>query len=394
MRVLFLVTDPSLGPDVPFGDAIRVRLLIEALEREGVEVDVRWAGGAGVPGRFGPPPERRAPDWLRGLARDGRSLVRAAAFARTVLARRGPAPDLVFEFAAYLAPVGRLVARRLGVPYAVEVEGPLADLRYEAGGALLRPLGDVLERDRLRHAALVVTVSHPLAAHLVEQGAAAGRVDVLPNVADVGRFRPDPAARARTRAELGLGDEMVVGFHGVFSPWYRIDLLVEAVVEAGRLAAPGAPALSLLLVGDGVERQRVERRVAELGVGDRVRITGFVPHDEVPRLVDVFDVAVIPDHVWWTSPLKLFEYGAMGKAVVAPRVESIARVAGDDEVLLVEHASAAALASGIRLLADDPARRAALGEGWAARVRRDYAAETLARTFRASLERACARGRP
>ena len=119
-----------------------------------------------------------------------------------------------------------------------------------------------------------------------------------------------------------------------------------------------------------------------------------MPHDEVPRFVAAFDLGVIPDHVWWTSPLKLFEYGAMGTAVIAPRVESIVQVAAGDEILPVEHRSVAALAEGIRLLADDPPQRAAIAGRWAQRVARDYTAETLARTFRESLERASRRERP
>src|SRR5207237_2257876 len=128
-----------------------------------------------------------------------------------------------------------------------------ADLRYERGGRSLRPLGDALERRQLRGATAVVTVSRPLADFLVGRGAARERTVVIPNAVDRGRFRPDPARRASVRRRLGLNGRVVVGFHGVFAPWYRLDALVDAIA--------GAENLALLLVGDGVERHRVEAAV-------------------------------------------------------------------------------------------------------------------------------------
>jgi glycosyltransferase involved in cell wall biosynthesis len=364
MRVLFLASDPALGPDVPFGDSIRVRLLLEALERLGHELDVRWAGPATTPLRVSPPPERRTPEGLLHVARDVRSLLRATAFAREAL--RGPMPDVVFEFASYLAPIGLLAARRFRVPYVVEVEGPLADLRYERGGRSLRPLGDAFERRRLRGAAAVVAVSEPLAEFLVGVGATRQRTVVIPNAVDPRRFRPDPTRRAEVRARLGFADRVVVGFHGVFAPWYRLDTLVEAIAGEERIA--------LLLVGDGVERERVEAAIARTGAADQVTITGFVPHDEVAGYVDAFDLAVVAGHTWWTSPLKLFEYGAMRKPVVASRARSITAVARDHEVELVD---ADELKPALVRLAGDPAARERLSSAWADRVDHEYTTDVL-----------------
>jgi glycosyltransferase involved in cell wall biosynthesis len=349
---------------VPFGDSIRVRLLIDALHTLGHDVDVRWAGPAPPPGPVAPRRERTVPEWARQLVRDGRDLARARRFgARLTGVGR---PDVVFEFAAYLAPVGEPLARRLGVPYAVEVEGPLAQLRYAGGSRGLRFLGDRYERRRLHAADALVTVSDPLARHLVAEGARPERTHVLPNVVDRERFAPDEHRRRETRARLGVADRFVVGFHGVFSPWYGLDVLVRS------LGAVEAPSVSLLLVGDGVERERVERIVAAEGLEGRVAITGFVPHDVVPGLVDAFDLAVVPDHVWWTSPLKLLEYGALNKPVVAARVPSVEALAGPREVELVEPRDPVALADAVDGLVRDAARRGEFAARWSARVAEEH----------------------
>jgi glycosyltransferase involved in cell wall biosynthesis len=365
LKVLFLVSDPALGPDVPFGDSIRVRLLLEALRDMGAEVDVRWAGPAAAPTSVASPRERRLPELVLQTARDIRSLRRA----RELLGRLHDVghPDVVFEFASYLAPVGIAVARRVGVPYVVEVEGPLASLRYERGSSLLRPLGELLERRRLRAAATVITVSSPLAHRLEELGAR--HTSMLANVADDTLFRPqsDDVRRAM-RKRLGLAKRFVVGFHGVLSPWYGLDALVDAVA----LAAKTVPEIALLVVGDGVERGRIEALAVERGIADRFVCTGFVPHSDVASYVDVFDLGVIADHVWWTSPLKLFEYGAMRKPVVAAAAASIIDVVPEGAAVLVSPRDANALAASFVRLAADREERERLASAWHERVMAEY----------------------
>lgn len=369
MKVLFLASDPALGPDVPFGDSIRVRLLLEALHSRGADVDVRWAGPAQAPTTVAPPTKRALPDFLRPIARDIRALIHAIAFRRRLAGFDDV--DVVFEFASYLAPVGLSVARRLRVPYVVEVEGPLASLRYEDGASPLRRLGDALERRRLRGADAVIAVSAPLARWLDERGAT--QTQVLPNVANPQLFEPDSARRDTARRRLGLDGRFVVGFHGVLSPWYGLDVLVEAAARAAR----SVPELSLLIVGDGVERARIEMLAREHGIADRTVVTGFVPHGRAPEFVDVFDVGVVADHVWWTSPLKLFEYGAMRKPVVAAAVESISEVAPEGSLLLVSPRDVDALAEALVRLAADPVERERLAATWHATVMAEFVRDHL-----------------
>lgn len=112
----------------------------------------------------------------------------------------------------------------------------------------------------------------------------------IPDGVDVDLFRPSESTE--TRARLGLPpDELVVGTVGTINwsnarQWaYGLD-----VVEALGMAA-GAPIRALIVGGgDGVEHLR--RRAAELGVLDRVTLTGARPHGEVPGLLSAMDVCV------------------------------------------------------------------------------------------------------
>jgi len=207
-------------------------------------------------------------------------------------------------------------------------------------------------------------VSTPLARQ-VRALAPGARVTVIPNAVDPVRFDPRRAGRDAMRARLGLGHRCTIGWTGILRAWHGLDLLLEAIVRL--------PDTHLLIVGDGPSREEVERRAAALGVDGRVTVTGRVPHAEVPAYLSAMDVAVVAaERTGIASPMKLLEYLAMGRAVVAPRTESLADVVHDEETaLLFEPDSAPGLAACLARLAADPELRAALGERAAAFVRRE-----------------------
>jgi glycosyltransferase involved in cell wall biosynthesis len=366
MNVAIVVPDATLGPDVQFGDSMRLQLLRTAIEGLGHDVQMLWAEtrheAATVTRR------RRIPRRIRPVLRDVRTLTHARRFSSQLA--HTVRPDLVLEFASYLAPVGLSLARRLDVPYVVEVEGPLAALRYADGHSPLRALGDRQLAAQLRAAAAVLTISQPLADHLVELGATHERTVVAPNVADTNIFKPDLEGRAAARAALDLGaDTLVFGFHGVFSPWYSLPRLVHAASKTH------LSDICVLLVGDGVERAAIESAAREAGT--RTIITGFVPQARAAELIQAVDVGVVPDHAWWTSPLKLFELGAVRKPVIAAGVPSVTSVADRAEVALFDPADPDALTRQLDSLGRDRAGRDAIADRWHARVLREYTLPAL-----------------
>jgi glycosyltransferase involved in cell wall biosynthesis len=131
------------------------------------------------------------------------------------------------------------------------------------------------------------------------------------------------------------------------------------------MAGEGAPANArLLIVGDGPARPDLERLAAELKLGDRVRFTGVIHRDQVPALVAAFDIALQPAVVAYASPLKLIEYLALGKAIVAPNQPNIAEVlAHDQNALLFEPGDVSGLERSLARLAHDHELRGRLGQG-------------------------------
>jgi len=202
---------------------------------------------------------------------------------------------------------------------------------------------------------LVACGSDAVVAQVVRMGVPEERVLLTPTGVDLNAFAeaPDPGP---LRRRLGLDGRFVVGWIGSFRRFHALEQAVEAVATV--------PESSLLLVGDGPQRERIERWARDLRVP--ATFTGTVPHDELPAYLAAMDVAVVlaprgePFHY---SPLKLAEYMAAGLPVVAPASGQLAQrlTDGVDSVVVPPH-DTAALGAALRRLRDDPEERTRLGK--------------------------------
>ncbi len=133
---------------------------------------------------------------------------------------------------------------------------------------------------------------------------------------DTERFRP--LSRERCRAELGLEAGVpIIGYIGTFQPAHDLDVMLDGFDELVRTGFDAR----LLLVGGGNEEARCRARAASLSAADRIRFTGWVPHERVPLYVNSFDVGLAllkPEKAFATEAfLKIKEYLACGVPVVA-----------------------------------------------------------------------------
>jgi glycosyltransferase involved in cell wall biosynthesis len=278
-----------------------------------------------------------------------------------------PGHDLVYERnGLYKFGVAR-ACKRLRLPYVLYFE---ADdiLEHDIMGkpitGLLRWRAREAIRLNLDAADCVIVVSEPLKVHLTTNWSVPpDKIVVFPNVADVQRFRPDPKIRAEVRASLGLDIHPLVAFVGNFYEWHDVATLLDAFAQV----LEAYPDARLVLVGDGSRRQAMMQRAADLGLGDAARFTGLVAHAEVPRLLAAADIAVVPyppmETDLWLSPLKLFEYMASGKAVIASAVGQLTDVVHDGRNgLLVPPGDVPAMTAALLRLVGDPALRSQLGQ--------------------------------
>jgi glycosyltransferase involved in cell wall biosynthesis len=209
----------------------------------------------------------------------------------------------------------------------------------------------------------VVTIADVMKEYIVGRGVPAEKVTVVPNAVDPASMRPmarDPALAARWGIR---DDELVVGYVSTFHGYEGIHYLVEAI---GLLRGRGMRVKGLL-VGDGRERDRLERLAAELGIEDDVVFTGRVAHDEVPSYYALIDVFVVPRTDEATTqlvtPLKPFEAMAAGRTVVVSDTRALSEIVADRETGRVfAPEDPQALAGVIQELSEDPAERRRLAD--------------------------------
>jgi len=226
----------------------------------------------------------------------------------------------------------------------------------------LRRLARRVEDLTWRAATRVVAVTGVLKSMIAASGVPAQRIEVVPNGID-------PAAFADLPVRPASADPLVLGFVGFVRDWHGLDAVIAAMASHG-----GTPRLDLVVVGDGPARAALEQQAAAAGIGHRVRFTGIAPHEAVPALVAGFDIALQPRAVAYASPLKIFDYMAAGRAIIAPDQPNIREILTHEATaLLFDPADPAELWQAVVRLADDPVLRARLGKAARAEIdRRGY----------------------
>ena len=286
-----------------------------------------------------------------------------------------------------------IAARRLGLPIVFEVNAPAAYeyRRYLPQYKLLPGLGDRVEEWAFRRADGMFVVSSVLKRHFVERGVPAERIAVVPNGADPDVFRPD-VSDAGARGTFG-GDDVVIGFVGSFSSFHGIEVLKQVVAGL----CPREPRARFLFVGEGTRSHDLREFCRASGYEDRVRFTGHVAREHVPALMAATDILVAPysqEPFFYFSPIKLFEYMACGRAIVATRIGQIGDVIEDGRTgLLYEPDDTDGMIAKLSTLIRDQELRSAMGRRARSAVETDYSWTASARKVAALLEGAVARHR-
>ena len=175
----------------------------------------------------------------------------------------------------------------------------------------------------------IICVSEPAKHHLIDVwGIKPEKISVLPNGVDVDMFGKKFDTK-QVRSEYHLSNFQIVGFVGGFQPWHGLENLIESFYQV----IHEVPKVKLILIGDGPVRDQINHKIRDLGLESSVMITGYIPQNQVPQLLSVVDIAVLPypelPKELWFSPLKLYEYMAAGKAIVASDSGQIGEVLSD-----------------------------------------------------------------
>ena len=238
---------------------------------------------------------------------------------------------------------------------------PRADWRIVHHALLLQ------ERLSIAFADRVFAVNELMADRLLGLGIRADKVTIVPNSPNLDLFDPASHPRRPFRADGSLR----IVYTGALTPTYELDVALDAVARL----ATDRPDLDirLELYGRGDSEPALREQAARLGIVERVTFHGRIPIEDVPAAVAAADLGIAPTRLDAFTAVslstKVFEYGAMGKPVVASRLPLVERTFSPDAVLTYTSGQALELSAGIARLADEPLEREARTARTEARVR-------------------------
>lgn len=256
-----------------------------------------------------------------------------------------------------------IISKLKRAPFVYDVQDLWPESALASG--LMRPgrLVDLLyalARWVYRRAPRLLVVSDEAAAHVRDMGAAPSKITVAPHWIDLADFDRQPTRNVRE--EFGWGSKFVVMFAG------NLGLVqgLETVIESAALLSTTAPNVQVVLVGDGVDRARLESLVAQHRLAN-VAFAGRHPASDMPGFFAAADALLvhlrksdIADHA---IPTKILAYMAAGRPVLCGTGGASANLVRAARCgIVTPPGDAAAMADGIRqLAAADPAERARLG---------------------------------
>jgi glycosyltransferase involved in cell wall biosynthesis len=229
-------------------------------------------------------------------------------------------PDVVY-YRWMDSPHPLLFARLVGAQCVCEVNGEPVPDWSETDRTLKRRLKHWLASFALSRCDRVVVLTDGLRDLVVRRyRVAPERVAVLPSGTDTDVFRPQDAAACRRRIGLGL-DRDYIGFVGSFYRYQGLQCLLDAMAII-RLSIPSA---HLLLVGDGEAAQELKQQADRLALTSCITWTGRIPYQDVPSWIGAMTLCVAPfrGDRGETSPVKIFDYLACGRPVIASAIPSV-----------------------------------------------------------------------
>lgn len=217
-----------------------------------------------------------------------------------------------------------LMAKIIRVPSISEVNGILIqELEAHGASSLRKFITKLIEKMSYKLTSKIIAVTPGIKKELHNiYGTPLSKIEVVPNGANVDLFKPIKNAKEKLNLDLNY---KYVGFVGNLAPWQGVKYLIKAAPEIIKKESRA----KFLIVGDGILRKKLEEMVRELGLENYFTFTGNVEYKKVPLYVNSFDICIAPFsgkdklNLALGSPLKIFEYLACNKPVVASDIDGV-----------------------------------------------------------------------
>ena len=370
MKILYYSPHPQLNLNAPAGYATHMRETILAFEQTGHDVKPLIAGGT---------------EWNKVELKKGNGLKQAIKFLipkliwETLKDKRllkkdkelekeienkilNFQPDLIYERFNYMQSSGCRSALNHNKTFIVEINSPYIEEReILQGKTLLKRKAEKLEKFVIENSNLVVVVSSSLKAYFSDKyPEQKDKIIVVPNAISDDWLD--------FKLEIKSENEIVIGFVGSLFPWHGIDLLIEAFY----LLQKSYTDVRLQIVGGGEIEGDLKKMVSDKQLDDKVEFTGNVPHQQIKDVIAGFDIAVMAKSNWYGSPVKIFEYGAMSKAVIAPDNGPVKDVMSNMEHGILVKPEVPSILAALETLVNDSELRKKLGEQFSQKIQKEH----------------------
>lgn len=243
-------------------------------------------------------------------------------------------PDVVYERSAWMSNGSVQVLKQFNIKHVVEINAPFEEevKEFEKASSFISFIGKKKLKNLLQSANLVAPVTSSLQEHIVKNYNVKGdNCLVVPNAIDKTEIQINESRVDEIRKTFDLTDKKVIGFVGSIFPYHGVDRLIYAVSKLNNSD------VVLLIVGDGYLIPELKEQARILELSSRVHFTGSVPKEDVYNHIAAMDVVALPNTEWYCSPVKLFEYGALGKVVLAVNEAGVSDVMTNTDGMLFEN---------------------------------------------------------
>jgi glycosyltransferase involved in cell wall biosynthesis len=265
--------------------------------------------------------------------------------------------DVIYERYSLFNIAGLNFCRKRNIPHILEVNAPLIDEALEYRQLALPKIAHAVEKRLFENTNHIIAVSNELKKYISDKYPDS-RVTVVPNGVRVDHF-----SSSGYKIDNSENDKFTIGFLGSMKPWHGVEILIDSFAGI----AEGEDHYHLLIIGDNRKTdRRLEKKCRELKIDKKVTFTGAVEYDEIPKMLQRADVLVAPyprlDNFYFSS-LKVFEYMAAGKAIVASNIGQISSVLTHEKTaLLVPPGDTVSLQNTLKRMEQDPGLRRRLGD--------------------------------
>jgi len=286
-------------------------------------------------------------------------------------------PDVIYTRHGGL-PFSQLIIYKIfTIPYIVEINGlAMEEMKLSNTSKLNVCIAKISEKLNYKHAKKIVVVTQAIKEAIKKKyNIPDEKIVVIENGTNTNLFRPIDQKKGRKGLNLD-NNYNHIGFSGSFAPWHGL----EDLIRSAPLILKEVENTKFILVGDGPMKQQIIQMVNDLNLTNNFIFINRVPYEEVPKYVNIFDVGVIlkkkdiPG-----SPLKLWEYMACGKPVIATNTQDFKALEEYNAGVLVDPEKTEEVADAIITLLKNKKLREEMGKNGRTYVVENRSWEAVAR---------------